>query len=76
MSQMKKTKKAAKQLGLRISMGWLGRSLAPRRAELPVHVKGDEFYSEQQCERLMSRTEGRRHRLKLPSEADPVGRRS
>ena len=69
-----KTKKAAKQLGLRTFKGWLCISFAPRRGEVPVRVKDDEFYREDQCEHLISRTKGRRRRLTLTLEADPVGR--
>ena len=77
-----KTKKAARQAGLRTKEDWLKREkspdgkwrkpIIPRIDAMPVTVKGDSFYRPEDCEEVISETEAKRRRLKISNGAQPV----
>lgn len=86
MQQEFKTKKAAREAGFQNTTDWrkLRRNaklytvpfaLEPRRDAEPTMVKGEAFYTMEQCEQLISRTAGRRRGLRLKPGAEPVTER-
>jgi len=76
------TKKEARAAGLRTAPEWMrwrrtpeGETqppLVPRRDATPVLIKGVEFFWEQDCEEIVSRTEASRRGLKVPDDVAPV----
>lgn len=50
------TLKEAKAAGLREADKWVSQGKYPRRDAEPFIIKGREFYAEDQCELLMSKT--------------------
>jgi len=67
-----KTKKAARDAGLKTKSEWMkrdyktGRSqMIPVRQAKPVIVKNEEFFSFDNCEEIISRTEGKKRGLVL-----------
>tara|TARA_R110002096_G_scaffold368087_1_gene561362 strand:+ start:1286 stop:2023 length:738 start_codon:yes stop_codon:yes gene_type:complete len=70
-----KTKKRAKELGLRPAEKWVCKYLFPKMEATPVNVKGEEFYAEDQCEPVMSITAAEKKGMCLTEGAQSVGRR-
>jgi len=77
-----KTKKAARDAGLRTHVEWLKSEhnhqgtyrwpMVPSRNAVPQIIKGEEFYTRDDCEELVSRTEARRRGLVVPEGTAPV----
>ena len=68
------TKKAAKEAGLKTQRQLASKYLAPRRDESPIIVKGEEYFSNDQSEPLISRTNGKRKGLRIPNGVEPAHR--
>ena len=66
------TKKAARALGYRTHDEWVRKSRIPRRDAVPLVVKGTEFYSETDCEDLVSRTRLLAERMYPAPDAEPA----
>lgn len=68
-----KTKKAARAAGLKLFSEWIVQPyLVPRCGEVPYVVKGDEFFSKEQCEELLAQTAAGKRGLKLKTCARPI----
>lgn len=69
------TKKAAGEAGYKTRERWFKQFRAPMLGEIPVIVKGDEFFGFQQTEKLMSLSKGRKEIGELRADATPIGRK-
>jgi len=67
------TKKAAKQAGLYTADQWFKKYRAPFPDEVPLIIKGDEYYWERQTEELFSKSRGQKDIGPLRAEAISVG---
>jgi hypothetical protein len=77
-----KTKKAARNAGLRTEQEWLRmekrtdkswrRPLIPKRDAEPIGVKNMNYFSEADCEEVVSKREAARRGLSVPSNAESV----
>jgi hypothetical protein len=66
-----KSKKAAREAGLRNKRELLRNWLAPREDAVPLLIKGEEFYAQADCERVLTETTAKRERLSVPTSLSP-----
>ncbi len=69
-----RTKKAAREAGYRTAKNWQSGwpRLTPRRDAQPVVVKGEAFFSEADCEEILSKTAAIKRGLKIKPDAVAV----
>ena len=67
------TKKAAKEAGLYTAEQWFKKYRAPFPNEVPVTVKGDDYYWETQTEELFSKSRGKKDIGPLRTDAVVIG---
>lgn len=72
--QLITTKKQCMDLGMRTESLWFRGGRMPKRGAQGMIVKGETFFSEDETEELVSRTEAGRRGVRPAS--DPVGRKS
>ena len=66
------TKAAARESGYLTVQAALSSLLAPRRDAKPTIVEGEQFFLRDQCEGIISRSEAKSRRLRVPRDARPV----
>jgi hypothetical protein len=66
------TKKAARASGYLSERDLERKPLAPKHGAEPTIIKGERFYTSEQCDELISQTEAARRKLIVPATANPV----
>lgn len=73
-----RTKKAARQAGYigEREVADLSGRMVPRHGAEPLVIKGENFFSPEDCERLLNKTDARNSGLRVPNGLEPVAWRS
>jgi len=67
------TKKAARDRGLKTAKEWFSGGMIPRKRCKPLLIKDEEFWCEDQCERVLSRTAWRHEGFRVRPGVGPAG---